>query len=106
MPSAKQIARKEIAAIDTVETLSIGPVMCRCTTDQDLREKKQDHDNKVFERSSLTGGRDTWKHLGMNLVVVLALPTEKTKLTERKQHDSDSAEKGHQAQSAPQHGVP
>src|SRR5262245_2787113 len=105
MPSAKKVARKEIADINPVEALSICPIMRRCTTNQDLRKKEQDHDNKIFQRRPLTVGGDTRKHLGMNVIVVLGLPTEKTELTENKQHNSDSAEKRYQAQSAPQHGV-
>jgi hypothetical protein len=89
--------------VDAVETCRVGPEVRDPAADQCLHQKKQAHHDEVLDGCALAWRRMMRQH--RRPAARIAVPSEKIKAAERKQHRGDAAQQREQAYRAPQDGV-
>ena len=73
------MAREPPGDIEAIEAACVCPIVCGGPANQDLGEKQQGHDDKIFDSGSLTGGRRPGQHVWMHMRP-FSLPTQEAKL--------------------------
>ena len=78
--------------------------MCRCTSDENLGQKKKDRYGEKFNSCPLAFRRRSRQELRMD-VLSRSLPPEKIEFAENKQNGRGSGQQHHEAQGAPEIGA-